>query len=56
MTSQRAVPVLAGVAVLASLAAIAPLGSAVCLFLGGVAIMVAFLRTAQRVEPFTRRG
>ena len=28
----------------------------VILFLAGVAIMVAFIRAAQRVEPFTRRG
>ena len=25
-------------------------------FIGGIAVMVAFLRSAQRVEPFTRRG
>ena len=28
----------------------------VVLFLIGVAIMAAFLRAAQRIEPFTRRG
>jgi hypothetical protein len=28
----------------------------VVLFLCGVAIMVAFIRAAQRIEPFTRRG
>ena len=28
----------------------------VVLFLAGVAIMVAFVRNAQRIEPFTRRG
>ena len=27
----------------------------VLLFLAGVAIMVAFIRSAQRIEPFTRR-
>ena len=25
-------------------------------FIGGIAVMVAFIRSAQRVEPFTRRG
>ena len=28
----------------------------VILFLAGVAIMVAFIRAAQRIEPFTRRS
>ena len=28
----------------------------VILFLAGVAIMVGFIRNAQRIEPFTRRG
>jgi hypothetical protein len=28
----------------------------VTLFLGGVAIMAAFMRNAARIEPFTRRG
>jgi hypothetical protein len=28
----------------------------VVLFLAGVAIMVAFVRSAQRIEPFTRRN
>ncbi|MEH2481879.1 membrane protein implicated in regulation of membrane protease activity [Nitrobacteraceae bacterium AZCC 2146] len=28
----------------------------VILFLAGTAIMVTFIRTAQRIEPFTRRG
>ncbi|MDB5568085.1 MAG: hypothetical protein JWP84_4651 [Tardiphaga sp.] len=28
----------------------------VILFLAGTAIMVAFIRTAQRIEPFTRRS
>ncbi|HEY8337864.1 MAG TPA: hypothetical protein VIQ05_29050 [Tardiphaga sp.] len=28
----------------------------VLLFLAGVAIMIAFIRSAQRIEPFTRRG
>ncbi|CAN5259179.1 hypothetical protein BH11PSE4_BH11PSE4_39020 [soil metagenome] len=28
----------------------------VILFVAGVAIMVAFIRAAQRIEPFTRRG
>ena len=25
-------------------------------FIGGIAVMVAFIRSARRVEPFTRRG
>lgn len=28
----------------------------IVLFLSGVAIMAAFLRTAHRIEPFTRKG